>query len=320
MVVSARYPQRGVAELLPSRVLPLGGPQSGHHGGQRPGRAVRAPRRARDRATPTGEEDREPPGRPVRQILLFPMFQGPLEVEIPEAEAHTAGRVHAGTVARQQPTARPLGMEGLPSRWCSVGLLGAAANRSIATGRPVTIEELGVTLRQDRKELTMRDSSGGAQGRPKGDPWMRWSPPAQGRRYTHHRRVRVSDAGPEGALRLDSLPGTCRCGHRRLGRRRPEPDEIWVVRRTTVQVAGGGRWPHWGRRRPDYVVRGTGPAWAERRTDLEANGVPSSKPSPCGYLSTPRDARCGSGRSSTMFTEKRRAVGGRRAGYRSPQA
>ena len=52
------------------------------------------------------------------------------------------------------------------------------------------------------------------------------------------------------------------------------PDEIWVVRRTTVRVADGGRWPSLGE---DVDLTtwcgGTGPAWAERRTDLEVNGV-----------------------------------------------
>jgi acyl-ACP thioesterase len=52
------------------------------------------------------------------------------------------------------------------------------------------------------------------------------------------------------------------------------PDEIWVVRRTRVRVAGGGGWPSLGDR-VDLTTwcGGTGPAWAERRTDLEVNGV-----------------------------------------------
>jgi acyl-ACP thioesterase len=52
-----------------------------------------------------------------------------------------------------------------------------------------------------------------------------------------------------------------------------DPDETWVVRRTVVRVADGGRWPVLG----DLVAittwcGGIGPAWAERRTDLEVDG------------------------------------------------
>jgi acyl-ACP thioesterase len=50
------------------------------------------------------------------------------------------------------------------------------------------------------------------------------------------------------------------------------PDEIWVVRRTAVRVVDGGRWPALGE---DVSLTtwcgGTGPAWAERRTDLEVD-------------------------------------------------
>ena len=94
----------------------------------------------------------------------------------------------------------------------------------------------------------MRDSSGRSSGPAEGRPVDALVPrPAQGRRYTHHRRVRVSDAGPEGALRLDSLArylqdvATDDWADAGLS-----PDEIGVVRRTTVQVAGGGRWPALG--------------------------------------------------------------------------
>ncbi|MGA3220681.1 MAG: acyl-ACP thioesterase domain-containing protein [Acidimicrobiales bacterium] len=99
--------------------------------------------------------------------------------------------------------------------------------------------------------------------------------PDRGRRYTHRRRVRVSDAGLEGVLRLDGLArylqdvATDDWADAGLS-----PDEIWVVRRTSVRVADGGRWPSLG----DDVdlttwCGGTGPAWAERRTDLEVNGL-----------------------------------------------
>jgi acyl-ACP thioesterase len=99
--------------------------------------------------------------------------------------------------------------------------------------------------------------------------------PVRGRRYTHQRRVRVSDAGLEGALRLDGLARYLQdVATDDWAAAGMSPDEIWVVRRTAVQVAAGGRWPALGE---DVALTtwcgGTGPAWAERRTDLEVDGA-----------------------------------------------
>jgi acyl-ACP thioesterase len=99
--------------------------------------------------------------------------------------------------------------------------------------------------------------------------------PPRGRRYTHQRRVRVSDAGPEGVLRLDGLArylqdvATDDWADAGLS-----PAEIWVVRRTSMRVAVGGRWPALGET-VDLTTwcGGTGPAWAERRTDLEVGAT-----------------------------------------------
>lgn len=99
--------------------------------------------------------------------------------------------------------------------------------------------------------------------------------PSEGRRYTHHRRVRLSDAGPDAILRLDGMArylqdaATDDWADSGL-----DPGETWVVRRTVVRVAEGGRWPALG----DRVALttwcgGMGPAWAERRTDLEVDGT-----------------------------------------------
>jgi len=99
--------------------------------------------------------------------------------------------------------------------------------------------------------------------------------PTRGRRYCEERRVRLSDAGPDGMLRLDGLARYLQdaatddwadSGH--------DPRGTWVVRRTSVRLADGGRWPELG----EKVVlttwcAGTGPAWAERRTDLEVDSV-----------------------------------------------
>ena len=98
---------------------------------------------------------------------------------------------------------------------------------------------------------------------------------AHGRLFTQHRRVRLSDAGPDGVLRLDGvaryLQDVASDDWVDSGLDR---DGTWVVRRTTVRVAAGGRWPALG----EQVVlttwcSGTGPAWAERRTDLEIDGT-----------------------------------------------
>jgi predicted dehydrogenase len=98
--------------------------------------------------TPTGTEVPDSPGAaPVRQILLFPMFRGPVEVDIPAGKGAHGGD---GYMLEQLFSADPP-----PDLWgwsashldgAASVLLGAAANRSMATGRPVAIEELGVTL------------------------------------------------------------------------------------------------------------------------------------------------------------------------------
>jgi acyl-ACP thioesterase len=99
--------------------------------------------------------------------------------------------------------------------------------------------------------------------------------PAQGRRYAHERRVRLSEAGPDGVLRLDAaaryLQDAATDDWTDSGL---DPAATWVVRRTALRLADGGRWPALG----EQVVlttwcAGTGPAWAERRTDLEVGGT-----------------------------------------------
>ena len=98
--------------------------------------------------------------------------------------------------------------------------------------------------------------------------------PGQGRRYSARRTVRVSDAGPDGALRLDGvaryLQDVATDDWVDAGL---STSATWVVRRAYVELAGAGCWPRYG----DEVnavtwCAGTGPAWAERRTDLEVEG------------------------------------------------
>lgn len=95
--------------------------------------------------------------------------------------------------------------------------------------------------------------------------------PTKGRVYSNTRRVRLSDAGPDSILRLDGVARYLQdVASDDWAESGLDPRDTWVVRRTALQVADGGRWPGLGE-----VVRlttwcgGAGAAWAERRTDLE---------------------------------------------------
>ena len=91
-----------------------------------------------------------------------------------------------------------------------------------------------------------------------------------GRRFSHTRRVRLGDAGPGGFLRPDGavrfLQDVATDDYDELGIDR---DLTWVVRRTVLRVAEGGRWPLYGEQVTLTTwCGGAGGAWAERRTDL----------------------------------------------------
>lgn len=99
--------------------------------------------------------------------------------------------------------------------------------------------------------------------------------PRSGRRYSHTRRVRLGDAGPGGSLRPDGvaryLQDVATDDYDEIDIDR---DLTWVVRRTVLRVSEGGRWPYYG----ELVTLttwcgGIGGAWAERRTDVEVDGV-----------------------------------------------
>ncbi len=52
-----------------------------------------------------------------------------------------------------------------------------------------------------------------------------------------------------------------------------ESTDTWVVRRTTVRVAEGGRWPRYTEAMSVTTwCGGTGAAWAERRTNISSRG------------------------------------------------
>jgi acyl-ACP thioesterase len=99
--------------------------------------------------------------------------------------------------------------------------------------------------------------------------------PALGRLFAHSRLVRLSDAGPDGVLRLDGvaryLQDAASDDWIASG---VDPDRTWVVRRTTVRLTEGGRWPALGERVAITTwCSGTGPACAERRSDIEVDGT-----------------------------------------------
>jgi acyl-ACP thioesterase len=136
--------------------------------------------------------------------------------------------------------------------------------------------------------------------------------PAAGRLYSNTRRVRLSDAGPDGVLRLDGaaryLQDVASDDWAESGL---DPRDTWVVRRTALRVAGGGRWPALG----ETVCLttwcgGAGAAWAERRTDLEVDGRPMVE---AVALWVSLDA---SGRPSRLSKEFHDVYGGAVAGRR----
>ncbi|MGO9660297.1 MAG: Gfo/Idh/MocA family oxidoreductase [Acidimicrobiales bacterium] len=100
--------------------------------------------------TPTGTEAPYSPGAsPQREILLFPMFGGPVRVDIPAGKGPHGGDAYMlEQLFGAEPPADPWGWRASHLDGAASVLLGAAANRSIGTGNPVAIEDLGVTLPQ----------------------------------------------------------------------------------------------------------------------------------------------------------------------------
>jgi predicted dehydrogenase len=98
--------------------------------------------------TPTGAEGPESAeAEHLRQILLFPMFQGPVEVDIPAAKGtHGGDGFMLEQLFDREPPPDTCGWRASHLDGAASVLLGAAANQSMATGLPVRIDELGVTL------------------------------------------------------------------------------------------------------------------------------------------------------------------------------
>jgi len=92
----------------------------------------------------------------------------------------------------------------------------------------------------------------------------------EGRRFSTNRRVRLSDCGPDGQLRLDGVARYLQdIGSDDWDDVDASSEYTWVVRRTAIRLADGARWPALG----EWVTLttwcgGTGAAWAERRTNI----------------------------------------------------
>jgi acyl-ACP thioesterase len=92
-----------------------------------------------------------------------------------------------------------------------------------------------------------------------------------GRRFTEEYIIRLGDADEKGLLRLDGAARFLQdVGTDDWTNTGVESGVTWVVRRTSLRLVGGGRWPRY----LDHVILttwcgGTGAAWAERRTNFE---------------------------------------------------
>lgn len=98
------------------------------------------------------------------------------------------------------------------------------------------------------------------------------APPERGRRFESQARVRLADVGAAGRLRLDAIARMLQdvSGDDTVDAAQA-PDASWVVRRIVIEIVD--RLP---RLRDDVELvtwcSGTGPRWAERRTDLRSSG------------------------------------------------
>jgi acyl-ACP thioesterase len=98
--------------------------------------------------------------------------------------------------------------------------------------------------------------------------------PTDGRTFSSSRPVRLSDVGLDGRLRVDGL---ARYLQDVAGDDTDDAgvfaDDVWVARRTSWRRTGAGHWPRLGGRVTLTTwCGGTGAAWAERRTDVVAQG------------------------------------------------
>lgn len=99
----------------------------------------------------------------------------------------------------------------------------------------------------------------------------------QGRRFAEEYVIRLGDVDQSGLLRLDGaarfLQDVATDDWNDTG---VTTEDTWVVRRTTLRLVEGARWPRY----LDKVTLttwcgGVGAAWAERRTNFDVDGRPA---------------------------------------------
>lgn len=95
-----------------------------------------------------------------------------------------------------------------------------------------------------------------------------------GRRFSGQFSVRLGDADANGVLRLDGVARMLQdIATDDWDDTGVESTDTWVVRRTALRVADGGRWPRYKERLTLTTwCGGIGAAWAERRTNISLNG------------------------------------------------
>lgn len=103
---------------------------------------------------------------------------------------------------------------------------------------------------------------------------VEFAEPAEGRRFSARRLVRLSDCGPDGFLRPDGLARYLQdVATDDWDDTGIDSTDTWLARRTSFRVVQGASWPRLG----DDVelttwCSGSGAAWAERRTDVASGG------------------------------------------------
>jgi predicted dehydrogenase len=111
--------------------------------------------------TPTGEAAADSPG-PRRELRLFPMFGRPVEIEVESgAGPHSGDAAMLEQIFAPDPPADRWGHAASHLDGSASVLLGAAANRAIATGGPVRIGELGVSLPESARPTRPQAASAG---------------------------------------------------------------------------------------------------------------------------------------------------------------
>jgi len=100
------------------------------------------------------------------------------------------------------------------------------------------------------------------------------APSGRGRIYSGQFRVRLGDADESGIIRLDGIAGVLQdVATDDSEESGLESSDTWVVRRTAVRVAEGGRWPRYTELLTvTSWCGGVGAAWAERRTNIYSRG------------------------------------------------